>query len=361
MDVTLVNFKTKGIDKVMPTHKCTLSERQTDRVDWIDTTKGIAILLVIFGHTIGGGATIEQIVRGAIFSFHMPLFFILSCITFNLSVNNDQFVIKTEKAFCHLIIPAVALYGLKTIISIAANICSIEWKNYLAERINIFVFGSGVAVNVMNVSVPAIGIPWFLMALFLGRSLFDYLHLKLNNKQFVVTIIICTFSGVVFGKLQWLPFSFDIALAIMPFFYIGILLKAVDMEKRAVQYGCISFVVWASTLFLCFIAKKTYLELACRRYTLFPICYVTAIAGTMLINYFSIVVGKFKIAKFFTYLGRNSMYMLWVHIMDYLAKPIWNITDNNWVNSIVRIAVDVALFVLLMCLLVFVKNKKLYQ
>lgn len=41
------------------------------RIDWIDFAKGITILLVIIGHNVSGP------LRGAIFSFHMPLFFIL--------------------------------------------------------------------------------------------------------------------------------------------------------------------------------------------------------------------------------------------------------------------------------------------
>lgn len=47
------------------------------RIDWIDFAKGITILLVIIGHNVSGP------LRGAIFSFHMPLFFILSCVTYS--------------------------------------------------------------------------------------------------------------------------------------------------------------------------------------------------------------------------------------------------------------------------------------
>ena len=333
-----------------------LTDRQAERIDWIDTAKGIAILLVILGHTVGNGTMIEKAIRGAIFSFHMPLFFTLSCVTFKLSANNDEFVRKTEKAFRHLIIPAVVLYGLRTILDVTNRYGSIEWKSYFIERIYIFVFGSGVKVNVMGAVVPAIGILWFLIVLFLGRSLFDYLHLKLNSKQFGAATVICALAGVTLGKLQRLPLSFDIALAVMPFFYVGVLLKTVDMEKRAIQYGCISFVVWASTLLLCYAVKNTYMELASRRYPLFPICYVTAFAGTMFIGYFCTAAGKLKIMKPLTYLGRNSMYMLWVHIMDYTVRSIWNRTNNNFVDAIIRIAVDLALFAILMYFLTLVKK-----
>ena len=333
-------------------------DRQTERIAWIDIAKGIAILLVILGHTVDNATFGNAVIRGVIFSFHMPLFFILSCTTFKLSTDSNQFVNKAEKAFCHLIIPAIVLYGLRSILKLIQNFDSIEWKSYLTEQINIFVFGSGVKVNVMGVYVPAIGMPWFLMALFLGRSLFDYLHLKLKNKQFDMAIIICTLAGVAIGKLQWLPFSFDIALAIMPFFYFGNYLKTVNMKNRSLQYGSISLGIWVCTLILCYFVKQSYMELACRRYTLFPICYATAITATMSIGYFSTIVERLKFMKLFMYLGKNSMYMLWVHIMDYTVRFIWKITSNNFTNAIIRISVDVVLFVLLMQIIALVNNKK---
>lgn len=48
------------------------------RLDWIDIAKGIAIILVIVGHTVPNPSPL----RHAIFSFHMPVFFILAGYTF---------------------------------------------------------------------------------------------------------------------------------------------------------------------------------------------------------------------------------------------------------------------------------------
>ena len=48
------------------------------RIDWIDLTKGIAIFLMVCGHT-----SIPLSISNWIWSFHMPLFFIISGILFN--------------------------------------------------------------------------------------------------------------------------------------------------------------------------------------------------------------------------------------------------------------------------------------
>ncbi len=55
------------------------------RINWIDCAKGIAILLVIAGHTIE-----QPVIRGVIFSFHMPLFFILSCMTYRFATSGSE-------------------------------------------------------------------------------------------------------------------------------------------------------------------------------------------------------------------------------------------------------------------------------
>ncbi|WP_270224197.1 acyltransferase family protein [Lactiplantibacillus pentosus] len=46
------------------------------RIEWIDIAKGIAILAVVVGHTLGPYN--GQLFGSLIFAFHMPIFFMLS-------------------------------------------------------------------------------------------------------------------------------------------------------------------------------------------------------------------------------------------------------------------------------------------
>lgn len=48
--------------------------KNENRIDWVDISKGLGIILVIIGHCVYLGGLIHN----WIFSFHMPLFFILS-------------------------------------------------------------------------------------------------------------------------------------------------------------------------------------------------------------------------------------------------------------------------------------------
>lgn len=199
------------------------------RIDWIDFAKGITILLVIIGHNVSGP------LRGAIFSFHMPLFFILSCVTYSWSKNSEQWIYKTEKAFKHLIIPAMFL----SIISVMKFGILENTSNYLASAklfakqvILMGTFASGVDVDVLGEVIPAIGLQWFLVVLFCGRSLFDYCNMKAKNNQLLYLSIIVSILGVLIGKIQKLPLSFDIALAIFFFFWMGKNFDKFQIEKN---------------------------------------------------------------------------------------------------------------------------------
>lgn len=81
-----------------------------NRIAWVDVAKGIAILLVIIGHTVNFGSA----TRNFIFSFHMPLFFILSGYTFKLAGDFPVFFQRVKKLIRHLIYPSLIVSGIGT-------------------------------------------------------------------------------------------------------------------------------------------------------------------------------------------------------------------------------------------------------
>ena len=203
------------------------------RIEWVDIAKAITIILVIVGHTVGGLSI------AIIYSFHMPLFFILSAYTFKCSENKEQFVNKTEKAFKHLIIPVLILIFIGTCKNIVIQFPNMNNWNFIllfAKReILKWCFASGCDVQILFRNIEGIGMPWFLVVLFIGRTLFDYLHQKLSDKKLFIWCCILSALGVVIGKIQFLPLSFDIVLAIMPLFYIGHKLDYFDIKTNCTK------------------------------------------------------------------------------------------------------------------------------
>ena len=63
-----------------------------ERINYIDYTKGIAILFVIFGHVYCG----NNVATNWIYSFHIPLFFIVSGFLLNFSKSKDTVFYTTN-------------------------------------------------------------------------------------------------------------------------------------------------------------------------------------------------------------------------------------------------------------------------
>ena len=81
-------------------------EKTKQRISWIDVTKGIAIYLVILGHSLIGLK-----VNDYIFAFHMPLFFFISGYARSINVKKYSAISDLLKIIYHkfhtLIIPSV--------------------------------------------------------------------------------------------------------------------------------------------------------------------------------------------------------------------------------------------------------------
>lgn len=324
----------------------TISQRHdnstSSRIDWVDFAKGIAIILVIFGHSVT-----VPIIRAVIFSFHMPLFFILSAFTTALSSDNAQLLNKTEKSFKRLIVPALIIYLIRILIYVVHRFNSINWKLFVVEKINTLVYASGVDVPLAGGVVSAFGMMWFLIVLFTGRTLFDYIHLKLSEIDFVLSVFISSILGVILGRIQWLPFSFDITLSIMPFFICGFYLRKMYDKMTHLfvwHFFFVSFLIWAISFYISFFIFGNYLELAVRRYPLFPVCFITAISGTFFISSASQFLCKCKIVStVMIYFGKNSLWLFFIHSLDYVYSFAYNITSNTVLNGLIRCCIDCVL------------------
>lgn len=85
------------------------NEAAVKRKSFIDIAKGIGIILVVLGHLDTGG----QISREIIYSFHMPLFFILSGA---FAKTNTDFKAYLTKSFKTLYIPYLIFVAVDTVL-----------------------------------------------------------------------------------------------------------------------------------------------------------------------------------------------------------------------------------------------------
>lgn len=254
---------------------------------------------------------------------------------------------RIEKSFIRLIIPAVSVYLLLQVIGIIRYGITGSRKAYLANIINTLIYSSGVDVASLN--IRALGSLWFLVVLFLSRTIWDYLNLRLSKRDATLAGAALAIIGYCFAKVQWLPLSFELALIALPFMFVGGYLKKYSKDGPSVHRIISSMIVWLVLFCIVFKSSGHYLEMATREFPLIPLSYTCAVAGVMFVYELSKYISKVRfLSNIFSYLGIISMEIYIIHAMDGLSHSIWGeITTNTYVTASARVVFDVLLAIAL--------------
>ena len=185
------------------------------KITWINTLKAIGIVLVVIGHN-------DTIFTEYIYSFHMPLFFLLSGITYNgekWSGNPGAFVKRKAKG---LLKPYFFYAFILYLIWIPLSL--LQGKEITIEILlrNLFgIFYSQGGHKYMDWGIPI----WFLTCLFLVSIIYYYIN-KYNRKSIIIILVITAILGKLSSYLPVrLPWSLDSALTGIVFYGIGNLFK----------------------------------------------------------------------------------------------------------------------------------------
>lgn len=325
------------------------------RIEWLDMARGLAMLLVIIGHTLS-----TPIIRGIIYSFHMPLFFFIGMLTYRKPNGISDFKIRLDKSAKQLLIPVLLIWCLQSIFLYDGG-SKTEWLKIQLESL---VWSSGFLVDSYGMNIIAIGMPWFLVVLFFSRALFDGIVL-LTKDDFVKSAIVIGLLGVLgvyLGvKNYWLPGSFDITLAVLPIMLIGSIFrdKIANFSKKSLFSMIILYIVWAGTLGIEYLFADDKLEFATRDYPLFPLVYLTAIAFILafmiMTSKLERFIEKYLLLKWVSFIGRNSLIVFLIHALEDKAfRGIWQLTDNEYINLVIRLVFNIG------CLFSYYKIKDRY-
>lgn len=181
------------------------------RLDWIDIAKGIAMILVIVGHTVPNPSPL----RHAIFSFHMPVFFILAGYTFRPKPWRELLSGSVSRLLVPYVVLALA-WQVPTFLMSGVSLTS----GTLVAGLKTLVFASGV--DVPRLGVAAVGMAWFLAALFTSRLLFNAL-VRLFDRRGIGVVwqgVVCAaiaFCGLSVSRLMgvYLPLDMDLSCYIL--------------------------------------------------------------------------------------------------------------------------------------------------
>lgn len=292
------------------------SASKRPRIAWIDGAKGIAIILVIFGHTIDYNSPL----RGYIFSFHMPLFFILAGYTFRQKRWNSLLT----SSFKRLFIPYTMLFLLWRVPNFLAYTDHVN-SSSLKALLGSFIFASGTTVQPFG--FDAAGMSWFLASLFCSRIILNAICRSCSNGEHPIissgaTSASLLLLGVFLGRNLhlYLPLSLDVSMAATFFMWVGHLMKQVNLTKAILNpFACIiSACAWIGA------AHFSFLELAARDYRILPLAIIAAIAGTI----FTCNISKLicdgpsapllnQLRSFLLFSGKNSLTIYSFHSMDW--------------------------------------------
>ncbi len=199
---------------------------QKQYYQWIDTAKVMGIFLVIYGH----GGISDYPVRDFIYTFHMPLFFVLSGLLYK-----PLSPIETIKKDWHtLLVPYLILNAtcLFMFIGIAFLQGNLSWL-FLWKRFGAIALGLGYSTQQwIPVSSPC----WFLIALFLCRLLLSLIHRHFTRTTLSALCIISVITAILMSALNidtLIPI--DSAVMAMPFVGVGYMMKSVFLRPGIIM------------------------------------------------------------------------------------------------------------------------------
>lgn len=210
------------------------------RIFWVDFAKAIGVFLVFWGHTLlQGGSDLGNGINRAIYSFHMPMFFLLSGYVAKREFGHIKEFL--QKRFRRIVLPALILYVITLPIYFIYNV---DWSDYSVLSIlsDIFYVHGVCAYN-----RPL----WFFFCLFQVLLLSKILDLSnAHNTKLITVVLCCLFISYLFYLLKWKVFSiFGLNKCVIGLFFYcsGMLLRRLNYEKHIYIVCFFSLPLWVLT------------------------------------------------------------------------------------------------------------------
>ncbi len=274
------------------------------RIDYFDIAKGIGIILMILGHM----SLQNRYLKNFIYSFHMPLFFIISGYFFKERDNKQ--CLKT--IFKKLIIP----YILTCLCIIFYKVFRLVLDGNFSEITNTIkvwglasLYGSG---SKEEFGIRFIGAIWFLLALGTATYIMNLIY---NQKYRYLWVFLIAYVGYKTSSYIWLPFSIQAGMVALLFLYLGILSKEYNFFNIKVPFVLYIFLV-CIMIFCTIYCGELYM--VCNYYKNGIMDVIGGVSGTFLCIKLSMFIEKYLrvIKKLLIFVGRNSLLCMCIHLFS---------------------------------------------
>lgn len=290
-----------------------------NRYEFIDISKGIGILMVVWAHILLVGVS-----HSVIYAFHMPLFFFISGLLFNKEkyFSLVHFIKQRTK---RLFVP----YLWYSIVTWCIWACFRYFRNddvdsYLMPLLQTFIAQGSGAYIVHNSAL------WFIPCLFAVEVLY-FLFSKFNEwitlmLSFAVAIVGCILINV-YGDsyLFLLPWNLDAAFFALPFYSVANAIRRHVTLQRLIamvtEYKIYSLFLTLGLCTLLLSLSVNYSECSmgsssyeCPLWIFFLRAFIGCFAVILFSILVSVFLSKIRLCKILKWFGRNSLDVMCLHI-----------------------------------------------
>ena len=186
---------------------------QTEKIEIIYVAKMIGLFFVTLGH---GGLT-SPAIRDLIYSFHMPLFFLLSGFLYKERTLKDSIIIQWRR----ILVPYLLINGIIFLYYLVYSMIIESFDyNFVYSSIGSVFLGLGYNIGIFKpLSTPT----WFFVVLFFSHILMAVCR---TTRSKVLAVLICLILYKCLNTMNYDTFiPFDSTMIAFPFVVIGYFCK----------------------------------------------------------------------------------------------------------------------------------------
>ena len=344
----------------------------TVREPWIDSWKGLLILLVVLGHVAGGayhmatgsGVSLAQSVYRVIYMFHMPAFFVLSGVVWNR--HNEGIMTFAAKKAYRLLIPYL-IFGIGgLLLFLALNSIGVSMDSGVSTTTYYTgTKGNSVWIQVIGL-VHASGWPneqglrmnsvlWFLPCMFTVLMFYRFLYLDSDRYRWIILTVSFLFSFI--SVPAWLPWG----ISKLPYYLFFVILGRNLKPGLLNLLGRTSWWIWMG-MFVVYVGVVSMLPPleTVRGFFLWRLSFrVLTIIGIFL----SATLVKVFNLRCLSLLGSMSMGIMLVHkyfvtALQWKILPLIKIPYDTWWGCLLQVFFVTVASVFASCLVVCFINSK---
>jgi len=302
------------------------------------------MIFIIAGH-MG-----NDIINRFVFTFHVPLFFLLSGYFYSYKEGTlGKKFLRYIKPYSFTVTALLCLGVFKEAIKIEVGKASpYDLYHTVAHWIIAGIYGSGYRTDFLQWHIPAIGAIWFLLALIWAIVIMQTMNkwkLALWKQEIIVMFLFAV--SQISKTTTWLPFSIQSGFSALLFVFIGYEIKRRNVnvfDKR--EMLLMSFVLWGWGLYYSYEERLMSIVESLFPNALYNI--IGACAASYLIVWLCRKIKHCEhITPFLIVFGKYSAIVLCFHLIEMSFVP-WKAA----INPIIKCQM-VSLPVILMCKIVF--------